>query len=301
MGFNVFVKSSSLGALALIAIGCAPPPAQPPQFGVTGNSGIPNDDGEDEEDEDSMEESAGQSDDGVDSANDTTPRLDLGGGGGVDEGVIDESYGEDCGNALIGILRDFQSGHPDFEPTNVGEDPGLVAQTLGADFKPVYMGGTTGTTTGAAGFDQWFRDVSGVNMPFPIAIPLTTGEAGTYIYDSRAFFPADGVGFGNEGLPHNFHFTLEIHTEFPYTGGELFTFRGDDDVFVYVNGFLAVDLGGVHLPLSRTIDMDAIAAAYGLEVGKSYTLDFFFAERRTNLSNFRVETSIACFVPRPIG
>ena len=46
--------------------------------------------------------------------------------------------------------------------------------------------------------------------------------------------------------PHNFHFTTELRYFFQYQGGETLTFRGDDDVFVYVNGRLAVDIGGIH-------------------------------------------------------
>lgn len=64
-----------------------------------------------------------------------------------------------------------------------------------------------------------------------------------------------------------------------------------------MNGHLGIDLGGVHVPLTRTIDMDAVAADLGLEIGETYPLDFFFAERHTTLSNFRIETSIECFVP----
>jgi fibro-slime domain-containing protein len=227
-------------------------------------------------------------DEGLDDGDDDTPTL-------LDAGAGDGSGA--CGSLLFGVLRDFHDDHPDFERDVVGEDPGIVDPLLGDDGKPVYAGGTTGTTTGAAAFDQWFRDVDGVNVPLPIAFSLSEESPGQYVFSDGAFFPADDAGFGNEGRPHNYHFTVELHGNFEYQGGEVFTFRGDDDLFTYVDGRLAIDLGGVHVPLSRTIDMDMVAADLGLEIGETYPLDFFFAERHTTLSNFRIETSIECFTP----
>ena len=92
----------------------------------------------------------------------------------------------------------------------------------------------------------------------------------------------------------NFHFTTEIRGTFKYEGGEQFTFKGDDDVWVFVNGKLGLDIGGVHGVKTDTLDFDAMAGDLGIEVGNVYTLDVFHAERHTSASNFRMETSIAC-------
>jgi len=282
---------------ALFACGGEPPPQNGLESGVDDEgSGISAGDGDENDDAEEDEE------DDEEGGDDSVIRLDAGSGIGGGEG-LDPEGGSDCNRALIGVLRDFRMTHPDFEREEVGEDYDIVEPMLGDDDRPVYAGGSSGTqtTTNEDNFNEWFRDVDGTNVRLPIAIPLEGDGDGNYVYDSRAFFPADDEGFGNEDFDHNYHFTLEIHTKFLYEGGEVFTFRGDDDLFTYVNGHLGINLGGVHLPLTRTIDMDAVADEFGLEVGEEYTLDFFFAERHTLLSNFRVETSIECFIPVPVG
>jgi fibro-slime domain-containing protein len=194
---------------------------------------------------------------------------------------------------LTGTVRDFKIEHPDFEDF-LGSDPGIVETTLGADGKPAYAG-TAGnpTTTSEANFDQWYNDVAGVNIPSPLSITLSdVGHPGLYTYDNGAFFPIDGVSWGNEGLSHNYHFTFELHTTFTYSGGEDFTFTGDDDLWVFINGKLAIDLGGVHGALTSSVDLDTIAAAHGLVPGGTYDLDLFFAERHTVASSFRIDTTI---------
>ncbi|MEZ4427118.1 MAG: fibro-slime domain-containing protein [Nannocystaceae bacterium] len=224
----------------------------------------------------------------------TTGTYDLGSSPDAPDTTFDP-----CGNTLQGTLRDFSQSHPDFEYV-IGEDPGIVADVLGVDGKPVYNGNpTTPSTNGKEAFDQWYRDVPGVNVTIPLSIPLTDQGGGIYTYDNPAFFPIDEQGLGNEGNEHNYHFTYEIATEFTYHGGEVFTFTGDDDLFTFINGKLAIDLGGVHGPLTGTVDLDAQAAALGIVPGQKYSLHFFFAERHTSESNFRIDTTIDCFLPPP--
>jgi fibro-slime domain-containing protein len=42
-----------------------------------------------------------------------------------------------------------------------------------------------------------------------------------------------------------------------------------------------------------------MAAQLGITPDNTYTLDFFFAERHTSESNFRIDTTIGCFTPVP--
>lgn len=197
---------------------------------------------------------------------------------------------------LTGTVRDFTPAHPDFEHY-LGTDPGIVLPTLGADGKPVYAGFTGNpTTTGAVFFDQWYRDTPGVNLSTSHSITLDntiTADPEVYTYASGAFFPIDGMLFGDYAFGHNYHFTYELHTEFTYTGGETFSFTGDDDLWVFIGGDLVIDLGGVHGALSSSVSLDGL----GLTAGDDYDLDLFFAERHTSASNFRIDTSIALRAP----
>ena len=147
-------------------------------------------------------------------------------------------------------------------------------------------------------FNQWYNTISGVNLEIPAELPLTDDGTGVYVYDSNAFFPLDNQGFMNTpGESHNYHFTTEAHVRFTYEAGQVFTFRGDDDLWIFVNGKLALDVGGLHQALEGTIAFDAQASKLGITPGGQYQMDIFHAERQTSESNFRIETNISCFEP----
>lgn len=215
--------------------------------------------------------------------------------------AIDERYNQVCvcndpysdGRSVPVIVRDFKVSHHDFEWfTGETANRDIVTEDLGADGRPVYSNRDWRSTTNKKNFDQWYRDVPGVNQRFAINLPLEEVSPGIWGYENFEFFPIDNLGWGNQGFPHNFHFTLEMHMKFIYQGGETFTFVGDDDLWVYINGKLAINLGGTHPMLKESVNLDEVAEYLGIEKGQTYNFDLFFAERKYDHSGFKFETSI---------
>ena len=136
--------------------------------------------------------------------------------------------------------------------------------------------------------------------------PIVYDTASSMMYNDaergesrNGFFPVDGLGFnentatqfdpeGVEHTQHNYHFTLRSGGTFVYRKGLYFDFSGDDDVYMFINNQLVLDLGGAHLKASKRVDLDKL----DLTVGETYNFDFFYMERHTDASNLRISTNI---------
>lgn len=91
----------------------------------------------------------------------------------------------------------------------------------------------------------------------------------------------------------NQQFCFESHAKFTQKPGLRFNFRGDDDIWVFIDNKLAVDLGGTHLAAPGYVDLDNFEGLSGKLVnGNQYDLDIFFCDRRTTMSNVRIKTNM---------
>jgi fibro-slime domain-containing protein len=186
--------------------------------------------------------------------------------------------------------------HKDFGIDVTNLKLGMVKSILGSTGIP-----TTNPDSTTATIEEWYTPVkfsNGYTNEYCYNLELQKNSEGLYEFDTNAFFPLDSFRFLDnaqtipnpnwEGSPHNYHFTMELGCEFEYVKGQTFYFRGDDDVWVFINNKLVVDIGGIHGPLPGSVKLDTL----GLTEGATYPFKLFFAERRCCGSNFRMVTSI---------
>lgn len=218
-----------------------------------------------------------------------------------------------------------------------GVGVGQVEAQLGADKLPVYRNNANDNGNPAhsihsnTSFYSWWREVEKADnfmsptYKLPDTITLVRNcKTDLFEFSSSSFFPLDQDGQndetrfdGDDGKQHNFAFTTAFHAKFTYTGNEYFEFVGDDDVWVFIDDQLVIDMGGMHTAICRAVNLtnssyivpsggnvdDANqrcpkvsfrrqSVSLNLKIGKTYDIDFFHAERHTTGSNFRIATNM---------
>ncbi len=203
-----------------------------------------------------------------------------------------------------------------------GITKGMVEDTLGANGLPLSKSGECSSAL----INDWWSPKS-VDSTYTGTIELKSIGGSLYTYSTHAqgFFPVpgscvDGTGGGsgticesciNGTIPgtgelcsepkrRNYGFTVHMKYQFTYIEAASrehnFFFSGDDDVFVYMNGHLVIDIGGRHEPQSESFNVWQAAQTLGIKTGDIVSIDFFIAERAALGSQAIIAVNMPCMV-----
>lgn len=166
-----------------------------------------------------------------------------------------------------------------------------------------YAGGPSDcSTTNTPGNDRAFENIM-IKDSLPFIKRKDLG-ANTYQFrkfgppNAAAFMPLDGKGFRSEGKKdldgnfHNYAFCMEMHSQFEHTSGMNFVFNGDDDVWLFINNTLVLDLGFIHASTIGMVVLDDLPLTFG----ETYPLDFFYCERQTTGSSIDLITNLPMII-----
>lgn len=236
---------------------------------------------------------------------------------------IDVDFGGIYGGNDYTKVYDYKDGKLDTLKTCGGVAKGMVKAEL-VNGHPVRVDSTEfpwAICSAAREIERWFvpevvaSDKAGKKYTNAVCrdIDLKLDEEGFWLADitnpndcndpvNPGFYPIDDLEYLDsartvknpkydhdiQGCKHNYSFSMKITASFKYIKGQYFEFRGDDDVWVYINNKLVVDIGGCHNPEEGAVNLDTLI----LTEGEEYPFHIFFSERNATGSNFKMRTSI---------
>ncbi|XP_071121965.1 uncharacterized protein [Mytilus edulis] len=208
---------------------------------------------------------------------------------------------------------DFSAGNDDFSSASglLSRSPNHMTSPLGS-WLAISDNPTSDT------FSDWFRSTSSNYVKFDqILLQHDTSITSSTIYKfwSDAFYPVDDSGYGSEGQTdcsgglHNFVFTAAIRTGLKYLGTEKITIGGGEELWLFINKQLVIELvddrssasigcqmvdlasakdSGLIIPQEGVIvngectgmsAKSASSVSLTLEVGETYLFEIFHVER----------------------
>ncbi len=215
-------------------------------------------------------------------------------------------------------LRDFTFAHPDFDNSGTtGLVTGMVGSMLDANGVPIYNPGSGGAVQSASTFSTWYNGSCDANTPGVTCVAEYTKsivtnvntDTGELTYANSFFFPLDSLtdvtNDGDSYNNHNYSFTAQFELDLIFNAANTntFSFTGDDDVWVFINNELVLDLGGIRPAVTDGFNMNTVATNFGISEGEQYTLSFFFAERHYSESTVNITSFLGEIqqVPEPTG
>lgn len=126
----------------------------------------------------------------------------------------------------------------------------------------------------------------------------TTGST-TFQQTNTPYFLDSGASERSAGsfetqIGRDYNFSMEGHGQFVFNTEDnlYFTFEGDDDVYLFINNKMVMDIGAAHSITKSTFNLNDYIKECGLKDGEMYDFDFYYMERHSYGSNIRIETNI---------
>jgi len=174
-------------------------------------------------------------------------------------------------------------------------------------------------------------DTAYKNTVIPAKLVFSHTNSGIYKFESSKFFPlvsgnptwisetnrANKVIFngtsptvlpgqswksnGSKGNT-NYSYTMELVTDFQMGPDLTFSFRGDDDVWLFINNRLvnSVDIGGIHEKQDGSVNLNTLRTSHNLQDKSTYKMHLFYCERHSDDANILITTNIISVIPSEI-